>query len=127
MVTSLDGEAKPATESWDRLLRQLAAHPRRRILLGLLQSPDEHTVPLPEGAMPAEDAADPERASIALRHHHLPSLAEAGYVRWSDAPFSVSRGPRFEEPEAFFRFVQGARDEFPDTLWSDTMEETFLP
>lgn len=127
MATYLDGELREATESWDRLLRQLSAAPRRRILLALLRRSADESVPLPEAAILPDESVDHSRYAISLRHHHLPSLAETGYVTWSSQPLQARRGPRFEEAAAIIRVLIENQDELPRSLWNDAVERNLSP
>lgn len=59
---------------------------------------------------------DSETLILQLRHEHLPKLADAGYIRWTDDPFCVQRGPNFEEPALFVEAMLGSIDEIPPSL-----------
>lgn len=127
MATSFDHDLRLAAEAWDRLHRQLSAAPRRRILLALVRAPESESVSLPDAAVLGGDPDDRDRYRIELQHHHLPSLAEAGYVRWTTEPFRVRRGPRFEEAASIIRILLDSRDDLPDPLWNETVERTVCP
>jgi hypothetical protein len=74
------------------VLSALAARPRRRVLVGLLDgSLDIETV--------AEGSDDPDSMAIRLRHVHLPKLAEAGYVEWDPDTDRIRQGPSDPEGE----------------------------
>jgi hypothetical protein len=103
-------------ERWDRLYEALGAEPRRMIIASLLDEPEGRRLPLPDAAESPNQPVDSETLSIKLRHHHLPLLAEAGYVRWEDEPFVVQRGPRFNEPAFIIKMVTESVDELPIPL-----------
>ncbi|WP_135535213.1 hypothetical protein [Halostella pelagica] len=109
-------EEQDWAERWDQLYEALSAEPRRMIISSLLDEPQERRLPLPDVAESPNQPKDAEILSIQLRHHHLPLLAEAGYVRWEDEPFVVQRGPRFEEPAFIIELVTDSIDELPASL-----------
>lgn len=104
------------SERWDQLYEALGAEPRRMIISSLLDEPRERRLPLPDAAESPNQPMDSETLSIKLRHHHLPLLAEAGYVHWEGEPFVVQRGPRFEEPALMIEMVTESIDELPTPL-----------
>jgi hypothetical protein len=103
-------------ERWDEMYEALAAEPRRRLLFQLLDEPLDGKLPLPDAAESPNQSIDSETLSTDLRHHHLPKLADAGYVRWESEPFCVQRGPHYEEPEFVLEKVLGSPDEIPQSL-----------
>ncbi len=105
-----------AIDRWNLLHEALASQERRMILYSLRDVPDERRIPLPEAAMTPESSWDPEKASIRLQHHHLPKLADAGYIRWERNPFCVQRGPRFAEAEVLFTLIHESIGRFPESL-----------
>lgn len=104
---------------WDQLFEVLSAEPRREIVNSLLDEPRERRLPLPEAAVSPNQSVDHETLAIELRHHHLPKLADAGYVRWEEDPFCVQRGPYFDEPALIVETVTESMDEIPDSLMDD--------
>lgn len=104
------------TDRWDQMFAALAAEPRRSLLFSLLNAPKERRLPLPDAAASSNRPIDPERLTIELRHHHLPQLAAAGYVRWEDDPFCAQRGPHFEEPALILEAVTESVEDIPDSL-----------
>lgn len=107
-------ESATTCDPWDRCLYQLSAQPRRQIVVSLLDVPDERRLPLPEAAITEPCSVDLEQFEVELRHHHLPKLANAGYVRWEEASFRVQRGPRYEEAETVMRLLLESSDRLPD-------------
>lgn len=103
-------------DRWDQLYDVLAAEPRREILRSLTHVPKDRRLPLPDAASSPNQSMDAETLNIELRHHHLPKLADAGYVRWESEPFCVQRGPRFEEPAFVVNTLLDSIDEIPRTL-----------
>lgn len=104
---------------WDRLFDALSAEPRRMILVRLADEPSKRSLPLPDTAESTNRSVDPETLRIRLRHHHLPKLESAGYIRWSDEPFSVQRGPNFAEPEFVVNELLESIDGMPQSLLDD--------
>ncbi|NHN40270.1 hypothetical protein G9C85_01290 [Halorubellus sp. JP-L1] len=103
-------------EGWDQVFTVLAVEPRREIIRSLLDEPHERRLALPEAAESPNQSMGTERFTLQLRHHHLPKLADAGYIRWESDPFCVQRGPHFEEPAFFIESVLEAKDEIPSSL-----------
>lgn len=101
---------------WNQVFDVLSAEPRREIIRSLLKEPQERRLSLPEAAASPNQSMDSETLAIQLRHHHLPKLADAGYVRWESDPFCVQRGPNFEEPAFIIQRVVDSVDEIPDSL-----------
>lgn len=94
----------------------LSVEPRREIVISLLNAPPDAWLPLPEAAESPNQSMDAETLAIKLRHHHLPKLADAGYVRWDSDPFRVQRGPDFAEPAFIVENVFDSLEEIPDSL-----------
>jgi hypothetical protein len=109
-------EGQEWASRWDRLYEALSAEPRRMIIASLRDEPEGRRLPLPEAADSPNRPEDAAKLGKQLRHHHLPLLAEAGYVRWEQEPFIVQRGPRFEEPECIIDLVTDSIDELPMSL-----------
>lgn len=103
-------------DRWNQLFEVLSAEPRREILISLADAPRERRLPLPEAAKSPNQSMDSETLATRLRHHHLPKLADAGYVRWEADPFCVQRGPDFEEPQFILENVLESPDEVPHSL-----------
>lgn len=104
------------TENWDRLYEMLSSQPRRMLVFSLMKEPEDGRLPLPDAAQSSVHPMDPDRLCVQLRHYHLPKLAEAGYVRWESDPFSVRRGPHFEEPAFVIDKIVNSDDEYPARL-----------
>lgn len=113
--------ASEALERWNDLFNVLSAQSRRMIPFSLLGQRKERRLPLPETAVHSDEPTAPEELSIELdhHHHHLPILAEAGYVRWEREPFRVQRGTHFEEAAVILRWIVQSPEEFPSRLVSD--------
>lgn len=104
------------TEKWNQLYEALSAQPRRMIIFSLLQNPDERWLPLPDAAHSSIRPMESRDSRLRLRHHHLPKLAEPGYIRWERDPFRVERGPHFEEPAFVVRRLTESGHEYPKRL-----------
>lgn len=103
-------------ERWNHVFTVLAVEPRREIIRSLLDEPRERRLPLPEAAESPNQSMGSETFTLQLRHHHLPKLTDAGYIRWESDPFCVQRGPNFEEPAFFIEAVLESKDEIPTSL-----------
>lgn len=103
-------------ERWDLLFDALSAEPRREIIKSLLDVPQERRLSLPEAAESPNQSIDAEAFQAELRHHHLPKLAEQGYVRWDRERFCVQRGHNFEELAFIVENVLESVDEVPESL-----------
>ncbi len=68
------------------------------IIFSLMKEPADGRLPLPDAARSASRELDTDDLTVRLRHHHLPKLADAGYIRWESDPLTVRRGPHFAEP-----------------------------
>lgn len=111
-----DSDGMTSVDRWDRVLRALLAEPRRQVVASLIDVPDERRLPLPDAADSGNLSISPQELSIQLRHHHLPVLANAGYVQWADDPFCVQRGRNFEEVEAVVSIIFASTDLLPQEL-----------
>lgn len=108
--------ARQAIERWDAVFRALSAEPRRQLVVSLSDAPPEQSVPLPESAMNRTVPREPDRLRIDLRHNHLPTLAESGFVDWETEPLAASRGPRFREIAAVCEALQASSPGLPEPL-----------
>lgn len=115
-MSTTSSEDGRGTATWDQLYETLAAQPRRMIIFSLMKEPGERWLPLPEAAQSFDQPKSSENFCIQLRHHHLPKLADAGYVRWESNPFCVRRGPHFEEPALVIAKMTENGTEYPRRL-----------
>lgn len=116
MASHRSGDETPASDRWDRVLKRLAARPRRQVIISLLDATPDRHLPLPDAAIGDSESTDPEAVTIQLRHCHLPVLADPGYVEWDDDPFRVRRGPNFTEVRAVVEILLDAADRLPPEL-----------
>ncbi|WP_226483265.1 hypothetical protein [Natrinema amylolyticum] len=116
MDTDWTGGNESAIDRWNQLHEALADESRRMVIYSLLDVPKERRLPLPEAAQSPNVSTDPETLQLQLEHHHLPKLADAGYIRWEHDPFCVQRGPCYEEVEIVFEQMIESLDQFPETL-----------
>lgn len=110
---------------WDQVMHQLSSQPRRQIVISLLDAPEERRRLLPEAALPSTRSVDPEQFTTGLKHHHLPALAKAGYIRWEQDPFCVQRGPRFEEVGSVIQVLLTSSAQLPESLTQGSLIETY--
>jgi hypothetical protein len=116
----------------DDLFTLLAARPRRRVLVSLLDA-GEGSVPtadvtLTRGAAARSSTAGRVESAVgseldaavgvpeSMRHVHLPKLDESDLVEWDDDAGTVARGPRFAEAEPFLRLLVRNQHELPGHL-----------
>ena len=95
---------------WRYVFKTLESVVRRQIVGALLEAPDDRALSLPEAANMPEYRLDPEQLQADLIHQHLPLMAEEGFIEWQREPFSVRRGPNFEDVAA----VLLAIDDYPE-------------
>lgn len=104
-------------ERWRRIYRTLVAAPRRQMIGSLLEADPDGALSLPEAANLPEYRVDPEQLYHNLVHDHLPMMERAGFIEWTEDPFCVERGPRFEEVAAVILAIDEYED-FPNHLVS---------
>ncbi|RLM63324.1 hypothetical protein [Halorubrum sp. Atlit-26R] len=107
---------KQVSESWDTVFKSLSVEPRRQLIVSLLDTPPDQSVPLPESAAMPNIPLDPEELRVELYHIHLPILAENGFITWETDPLVASRGPRFNELAVVFDALHSEAANIPDSL-----------
>lgn len=107
---------KRVIRGWNAVFKALSAEPRRQLVVSLLDSPADGSVPLPESAVNPNVPPNPDDLRRELFHRHLPLLADMGFVEWQSEPFVASRGPRFDEVAVVFEVLQANADDIPDSL-----------
>ncbi|MFB6120802.1 MAG: hypothetical protein ABEJ68_06775 [Halobacteriaceae archaeon] len=103
-------------DRWRGIYTTLTEAPRRQLVGSLLEAPPDRSLSLPEAANMPEFRLDPTDLHLNLVHHHLPLMAEYGFIEWDTTPLSVQRGPAFEEVAAVLQAID-AYDEFPQHLF----------
>lgn len=116
MTPPLRKSVDPPVEQLNRSLRLLANEPRRRIIAELLDRSDATWIALPEAIWTPDLQVTREKLVIALHHHHLPTLADAEYVRWRSDPLEVGRGPNFDQVGALVEVALRNVDDIPCEL-----------
>lgn len=103
-----DGRTRP---SLDVHLDTIAHVERRRLLVALMerQGGEETPVTFDEWW----DDADSRETMAAMRHNHLPKLADRGVIRWDPERRRVRKGPRFGEVAPLVALLSSYRDELP--------------
>ncbi len=96
--------------SFDEMLDALADVQRRTLLLDLLEH-NPQTVKLAIDAEEAEEAVFDRL--VAMKHIHLPKLAEYGFIEWDREHDEVIKGPAFDEIRPLVELLDTHRDEFP--------------
>lgn len=107
---------KRVIRRWDEVFRAVSAEPRRQIIVSLLDSSPEESVPLPESAVNPNVPVDPATLRQELHHCHLPMLSEMEFVTWQQDPLVAARGERFDEVGVVFEALQSNADAIPDSL-----------
>ena len=107
---------KRVIRGWNAVFKALSAEPRRQLVVSLLDSPADRSVPLPESAANPNVPPNPDDLRRELFHRHLPMLADMGVVEWELEPFVASRGPRFNEVAVVFDALQAEATDIPDSL-----------
>ncbi|WP_265109706.1 hypothetical protein [Halosolutus halophilus] len=105
-----------AVDRWNDVFDALRAEPRRQLVLSLLEASIDGWITLPDAAADPNRSVDRETLTVELFHHHLPLLAESGYVRWESDPFRAARGPRFDEVAVVVESVRENADRLPERL-----------
>ncbi len=116
MVNVRKSNAENVIERWDEVFRALSAEPRRQLVVSLLDSAPDESIPLPESAVNPNIPTDPNTLRMTLRHTHLPLLADMGLIDWQTEPLVASRGPRFEEVAKVIGLIQSSASEMPNSL-----------
>lgn len=84
---------KQVSKNWDTVFKALSAEPRRQLIVSLLDTAPDQSVPLPESAAMPNLPLDAEELRAELYHIHLPMLAENDFIMWETDPLVASRGP----------------------------------
>jgi hypothetical protein len=100
---------------WETIFQTLVSGTRRQIVGSLLEAHPDEEQQLPEAANLPDNRIDPVTLHSNLVHNHLPMMANAGFIEWTERPFCVRRGPRFEEVAAIIMAID-SYDEFPQHL-----------
>ncbi|MDQ2052761.1 ArsR family transcriptional regulator [Natronolimnohabitans sp. A-GB9] len=97
----------------DECFKALSNIHRRRLLIALLDhNPQRDNVDVPEDVHEREKSL--EALQIDFNHVHLPSLEEAGFIRWNRDAGEVVKGPRFDEIRPLLELMRNHADELPD-------------
>jgi len=97
----------------DECFKALSNVHRRRLLVNLLDhNPQRDSVDIPEDLHKGEKTV--EALQTEFNHVHLPSLVEAGFIRWEREANEVLKGPRFNEIRPVLELMQNHADELPD-------------
>ncbi|SDR00974.1 hypothetical protein [Natronobacterium texcoconense] len=111
------GDSKRSVERWDDVFEALAAEPRRRLVVSLLDEPTGRRISLPDAATLDSMTGRERRAfALALKHRHLPVLSDRGFVDWTTDPFCAQRGWRFDEVAAVVDALESNGGELPLSL-----------
>lgn len=97
------------------LNRMFAAlsHPRRRRVLSLVGEQEFATGDDYSVEAVASETDDPERLRTELYHHHLPKLAEMGYIEWDPETLAFRRGSEFDEIQPLIDLLRTHQAELP--------------
>jgi DNA-binding transcriptional ArsR family regulator len=104
------------SERWNTIFKALSSEPRRQIIVSLLDTGLDQSVPLPESAIMPNVLPDPEVLRQELHHHHLPMLVDLGFITWETEPLVASRGSEFDEVAMVFEALHAEATSIPDSL-----------
>jgi hypothetical protein len=100
---------------FDEMFDALGAVQRRRVLVGLLESPDDSLRGLMDpGAEPGTET-EFTGDTVSMTHVHLPKLEDYGFVDWDEDADVVQAGERFDEIEPLL----GLLDENQELISND--------
>lgn len=95
--------------SFDQMLDALEALQRRRVLVALLEAPDDSVHGISDfGAEPGL-----ESDSTVMQHVHLPKLERYGFIDWDQDDRVVRAGDQFDEIEPFLELLCKNEDRLP--------------
>lgn len=83
----------------------LADEQRRRLLVSLLEEDQRTVSAVVSGAIEEETATRNASKQVAMRHNHLPKLADHGFVQWSRGTGEIIQGPQFDQIRPLLEFV----------------------
>lgn len=95
----------------DEVLQVLANKHRRQLLAALLDQRRQEVVQISESV--EGDAEQWSNLQVKMRHHHLPRLEDAGYIRWKKQQRVVVRGPAFDEVKPILELFDENAEELP--------------
>ena len=98
--------------TFDEMFDALGHVQRRKLLTALLihNPQDDESVVVAES-----ESADEELTRMAeMKHLHLPTLEEYGFIDWNRDTNEVSKGPDFEEIRPLLELLRAHEDELPD-------------
>lgn len=98
-------------DAWDRLFNCLQAKPRRQLVTGLADREPRERVHFADVLADTPTPGTPAHTEHV--HHHLPRLADAGYIELDEETFEISRGPRFSEIEPFIGLIETHSERLP--------------
>lgn len=104
------GSGGRQTASLDRMFDVLSHPYRRRLLTVLAEADPRADEELSPGELHAE-GEDLKHVRIELFHHHLPKLAEAGYIHWDRETNTVRHGPTYDEIAPLVELLVAHEDE----------------
>lgn len=95
---------------WDELFDALRDVHRRRVLMALLElDHQDEAVKVPEEVHVGERGL--EDLQLEMIHHHIPLLANAGYVSWNREDHEIQEGETFEDIRPILELLREHRDE----------------
>ncbi|WP_336327341.1 hypothetical protein [Halovenus sp. HT40] len=116
MTTTRHSNGSQVIERWNTVFKALSAEPRRQIIVSLLDTPPDESVPLPESAVNPNVPQDSKSLRRELHHVHLPMLSEMDFVVSKSEPLVASRGPQFDEAATVLETLQTKAADIPDSL-----------
>lgn len=101
-----------SSPAFDSQLDAIGHVDRRRLLLALLNGSSEDDGPIEYDRL--ADDFDGRDVLLSMRHRHLPTLEEHGFVDADPDRRSVSRGPRFDEIRPLIELLDENDDRLPE-------------
>lgn len=101
-------------ESFDQQLHALASIQRRTLLFELLAEcpQDDKQSVLDLSETPGGEG----HRALQMRHAHLPTLEDHGFITWNQDGDTVARGPAFDDIRPLLELLQEHEDELPPDL-----------
>jgi predicted transcriptional regulator len=97
--------------SFDDMVEALADVQRRTLLVALLEhNPQDDT---PVIVADSDGEADAVERLVAMRHVHLPKLADYGFIEWDEDTHEVAKGPKFDDIRPLLELLDEHGDELP--------------
>lgn len=95
--------------TFDEMLDAVGAIQRRRVLVELLEAPDDSV----HGITDSETEPQFEADSTSMQHVHLPKLENYGFIDWDQDEHVVKRGDKFDEIKPLLELLSENEERLP--------------